>query len=132
MMKNPLKQLEQLGQSIWLDFIDRHLIASGKLKQLIIEDGLRGVTSNPSIFEKAIAETGDYNKDIQTMRKAGAEINAIYDALTQQDIKRAADAFVELYQKTKATDGYVSLEVNPHLAHDTSGTIAEARRLWKS
>lgn len=132
MQANPLKKLEALGQSIWLDFINRDVIASGKLKQLINEDGLRGVTSNPSIFEKAIAESNDYDKDIQALTHKGKDVNAIYEALTQRDIQNAADEFRDLYHKTGAQDGYVSLEVNPHLAHDTTGTIAEARRLWQA
>lgn len=131
MKKNPLKELEALGQSIWLDYIKRDLMSSGKLKSLIDNDGLRGITSNPSIFEKAIASQ-DYDSDIQKMMKDKKDLNSIYEALTQQDVRDAADEFRDLYQKTKTKDGYVSLEVNPHLAHDTEGTIAEARRLWKA
>ena len=130
MKDNPLKQLEALGQSIWLDYIKRDLLTSGKLKQMIDEDGLRGMTSNPSIFEKAIAESQDYDKDILAMTKAGHDINSIYEALSQQDIQDAADEFYDVYKKTDGRDGYVSLEVNPHLAHNTNGTIEEARRLW--
>lgn len=129
---NPLKKLETFGQSIWLDYIKRDLLTSGKLKQLIAEDGLRGITSNPSIFEKAIAESNDYDKDIQTMIQNKKDVNAIYDTLTQQDVGDAADEFRQLYNKLEGKDGYVSLEVNPQLAHDTNGTIAEARRLWKA
>lgn len=129
---NPLKKLESLGQSIWLDYIRRDLITSGKLKKLIDEDGLRGITSNPSIFEKAIAESTDYDKDIQTMTKQNKDINAIYEAITQKDVGDAAECFRSLYDKLEGKDGYVSLEVNPHLAHDTQGTIIEARRLWKA
>ncbi|HVV69345.1 MAG TPA: transaldolase [Gammaproteobacteria bacterium] len=132
MSVNPLKKLEALGQSIWLDFINRDLMQSGKLRKLIAEDGLRGVTSNPSIFEKAIVDSSDYDKDIQTMLKAGKDVNTIYETLTQQDIQQAADQFRDLYHQTEAKDGYVCLEVNPHLAHDTEGTIAEARQLWKA
>ncbi len=132
MQLNSLKKLEALGQSIWLDFINRDLITSGKLAQLIEKDGLRGITSNPSIFEKAVAESHDYDKDIKTMTSEGKDINTIYEALTQQDIQDAADKFRDLYHRTHGKDGYVSLEVNPHLAHDTKATIAEARRLWKA
>lgn len=132
MKTNPLKQLEALGQSIWLDYIKRDLMTSGKLKQLIDNDGLRGITSNPSIFEKAIGESKEYDKDIETLAKAGKDVNTIYDALTQADIQMAADAFREVYDKTNGEDGYVSLEVGPHLAHDTKNTIIEARRLWKA
>ncbi len=132
MQVNPLKKLENLGQAIWLDFISREIITNGKLKQLIAADGLKGVTSNPSIFEKAIAESSDYDQDIQSMRQSGKDISAIYAALTQHDIQNAADQFRDLYQQTHGKDGYVSLEVNPHLAHDTQGTVAEARQLWKA
>ncbi len=132
MQSNPLKKLEALGQSIWLDYIKRDLIASGELKGLIDKDGLRGITSNPSIFEKAIAQSNDYDQDIQKMKKAGKDLNFVYEALTQQDVGDAADVFRPLYNSTNGQDGYVSLEVNPHLAHDTKGTINEARRLWKA
>lgn len=132
MKTNPLKQLEALGQSIWLDYIKRDLMTSGKLKQLIDNDGLRGITSNPSIFEKAIGESQEYDKDIETLSKAGKDLDTIYDALTQADIQMAADAFRGVYDKTNGEDGYVSLEVNPHLAHDTQNTIIEARKLWKA
>jgi transaldolase len=132
MKTNPLKKLEALGQSIWLDYIKRDLITSGKLKQLIGEDGLRGITSNPSIFEKAIAESNEYDKDIQTMITEGKDVKTIYETLTQRDVRDAANEFLHLYNKTDGKDGYVSLEVNPHLSHDTKGTIEEARRLWKA
>jgi len=132
MKDNPLKKLEALGQSIWLDYIKRDLITSGKLKELINKDGLAGITSNPSIFEKAIAESDDYDQDIQKMRNESKEINAVYETLTQEDVRNAADAFRPLYNQTDGQDGYVSLEVNPHLAHDTEGTLIEARRLWKA
>jgi len=132
MKMNPLKQLEALGQSIWLDYIKRDMFASGKLKKLIVEDSLRGMTSNPSIFEKAIGESHDYDQDITKMSHEGRDINQIYEALTQKDVQDAADDFRNLYNETDGQDGYVSLEVNPHLAHDTQGTIEEARRLWKA
>jgi transaldolase len=132
MKPNPLKKLEALGQLIWLDYIKRDLMASGQLKKLINEDGLRGITSNPSIFENAIAKSNDYDQAIKKMKKEGKDINFAYEALTQQDVSDAADEFLNLYNKTNGQDGYVSLEVNPHLAHDTEGTIHEARRLWKA
>ena len=132
MKTNPLKKLEALGQSIWLDYIKRDLITSGKLKKLIAEDSLRGMTSNPTIFEKAIAESHDYDQDIKKMSHEGKDVNEIYEALTQKDVQDAADEFRDLYNQTNGKDGYVSLEVNPHLAHDTNGTIEEARRLWKA
>jgi transaldolase len=127
---NPLQELGALGQSIWLDYIRRDLIASGRLRRLIEEDGLRGMTSNPSIFEKAIADSHDYDEDIRGMALHGKGAEAIYESLSQRDVQSAADAFRPLYDATHGKDGYVSLEVNPHLAHDTSGTLKEARRLW--
>jgi transaldolase len=130
MNANPLKQLGTLGQSIWLDYIRRDLIASGGLRRLIEEDGLQGMTSNPSIFEKAIADNHDYDEDIRAMALAGKDANAIYEALSQRDVQSAADEFRSVYDKTEGKDGFVSLEVNPHLAKDTRGTIEEARRLW--
>jgi transaldolase len=130
MKDNPLRTLGTLGQSIWLDYIRRDLIVSGELRRLIEEDGLRGMTSNPSIFEKAIAGSHDYDGDIRGMVLAGKGVKAIYEALSQRDVQGAADAFRPLYDKTEGRDGYVSLEINPHLAHDTRGTMEEARRLW--
>ena len=130
MENNPLKQLGTLGQSIWLDYIRRDLLASGGLRRLIEEDGLRGMTSNPAIFEKAIADSHDYDEDIRAMALEGKGAEAIYETLSQRDVQSAADEFRPLYDRTDGKDGYVSLEVNPHLAHDTQGTIQEARRLW--
>jgi len=130
MSSNPLKRLGALGQSIWLDYIRRDLIAGGGLRRLIEEDGLRGMTSNPSIFEKAIADSHDYDEDIRAMARKGKGVDAIYETLSQRDVRSAADEFRPLYDRTDGKDGYVSLEVNPHLAHDTNGTTAEARRLW--
>jgi transaldolase len=129
MKGNPLRELGTLGQSIWLDYIRRDLMVSGELRRLIEEDGLRGMTSNPSIFEKAIAGSHDYDEDIRVMALAGKGVKAIYEAISQRDVQSAADEFRPLYDKTEARDGYVSLEVNPHLAHDTRGTLEEARRL---
>ena len=130
MKDNPLKKLEAIGQSIWLDYIRCDLIASGALRRLIEEDGLRGMTSNPSIFEKAIAESHIYDQDIRDMALKKKDVKAIYEALSQRDVQNAADEFKSVYEKADGKDGYVSLEVNPHLAHDTQGTIEEARRLW--
>lgn len=129
MKHNPLKKLETLGQSIWLDYIRRDLITGGDLHLLIENDGLRGMTSNPAIFEKAIAESNIYDVDIRKMASENKDVNTIYEAISQEDVQKAADVFRPLYEKTKCEDGYVSLEVNPHLAHDTEGTIAEGRRL---
>jgi transaldolase len=130
MSTNPLKLLGTFGQSIWLDYIRRDLIESGTLQHMIVEDGLRGMTSNPAIFQKAIGESHAYDEAIAAMVKDGLQVQAIYEALSQQDVQGAADAFLPLYRKTEGGDGYVSLEVNPHLARDTEGTIREARRLW--
>jgi transaldolase len=130
MKKNPLKQLGTFGQSIWLDYIRRDLMSGGGLRRLIEDDGLRGMTSNPSIFEKAIADSHDYDEDIRAMTLKGKGTEAIYEALSQRDVQSAADEFRPLYDRTDGRDGYVSLEVNPHLAHDINGTMEEARRLW--
>ena len=130
MKSNPLMQLGTLGQSIWLDYIRRDLIAGGGLRRLIEEDGLRGMTSNPSIFEKAIVDSHDYDEDVRVMAREGKGVTAIYEAISQHDVQSAADEFRPLYDRSEGKDGYVSLEVNPHLAHDTEGTIREARRLW--
>jgi len=130
MKHNPLKQLGSLGQSVWLDYIRRDLITRGELRHLIEEDGLRGMTSNPAIFEKAITGSHEYDDDIQAMVKEGKGAQDIYEALSLQDVQSAADAFRPVYEKTDGRDGFVSLEVNPHLARDTDGTLREARRLW--
>jgi transaldolase len=132
MKTNSLQQLGTLGQSVWLDYIRRDLIAGGELKRLIEEDGLRGMTSNPAIFEKAIDESHDYDEEIRAQTLAGKDAQAIYETLSQCDVQSAADVFRPLYDRTDGADGYVSLEVNPHLAHDTAGTIEEARRLWSA
>ncbi|HTB23037.1 MAG TPA: transaldolase [bacterium] len=130
MANNPLKQLETLGQSLWLDYIRRDLITGGALKRLIEDDGLRGMTSNPAIFEKAIVESHDYDAEIKSLAGQGKAPFAIYDALSQKDVQSAADEFEPVYRRTDGADGYVSLEVNPHLARDTQGSLNEARRLW--
>jgi transaldolase len=125
-----LRKLEAFGQSIWMDFIRRGMISSGQLQQLIEEDGLSGVTSNPSIFEKAIADSHDYDHAIRALALEGKTADQIYAALTVDDIQRAADLFRPTYDRLDGADGFVSLEVSPHLAHDTARTIADARRLW--
>lgn len=130
MKKNSLIQLEELGQSVWLDFINRNLITSGELGRLIKVDGLSGITSNPAIFEKAISESHDYEHDIKIMLKDGKDAKAIYEAICLKDLQMAADEFRPIYDKTNCDDGYVSMEVDPHLAYNTKGTIEEARRLW--
>ena len=130
--KNALLALAEFGQSIWLDYTRRDLILSGELRRLIEEDGLRGMTSNPSIFEKAIVGSQNYEEDIRAMAFDGETPKMIYETLSQGDVQGAADEFRSVYDETDARDGYVSLEVNPHLAHDTKGTIVEARRLWRA
>jgi transaldolase len=130
MKENPLLKLASFGQAIWLDYFSRQIIESGELKRLIDADGLRGMTSNPSIFEKAIAGSHDYDEDIRKLAREGKSIREIYEILTVADVQRAADVFRPLHDNLAGADGFVSLEVNPHLAHDTHGTIVEARRLW--
>jgi transaldolase len=131
MKENPLLKLPALGQSIWLDFIRREMLSSGELARMIEEDGLRGVTSNPAIFEKAIAETGDYDTAISALARQGKSAEEIYEELAVEDIRTTADIFRPLYNRTGGTDGFVSLEVSPRLARDTAGTLQEARRLWQ-
>jgi len=132
MNDNPLKRLELFGQSIWMDFISRSVITSGQLAKWISEDGVSGVTSNPSIFEKAIAETHDYDAAIDDLLRRGKNSAEIYDALTISDIQQAADVFRPVFEQTKGADGFVSIEVSPYLADDTQSTIKEARRLWQT
>lgn len=129
-MGNPLVDLQQQGQSVWLDYIRRKALLSGDVKQLIENDGLRGMTANPAIFQAAIAAGDDYDGTIETMVKAGAEPVAIYEQLAVEDIQEACDQFRGVYDSTDGLDGYVSLEVSPLLAHNTEGTLEEARRLW--
>src|SRR5438270_1189216 len=130
--KNPLLELQKQGQSVWLDYIRRDLITSGELKRLIDEDGLRGITSNPSIFEKAIAGSTDYAGFLDQLRAEGLSSGDMYERIAVRDIQDSADLLVPVYKATNKYDGYVSLEVSPTLARDTKGTIDEARRLWKT
>jgi transaldolase len=132
MNNNPLKKLETLGQSVWLDYIRKDMFASGELRRLIDEDGLQGITSNPSIFEKAIAESNLYDIDIYDLVQKKTDVKEIYETLSIKDIMEAADEFRSVYDKTDGKDGFVSLEVNPHLAYNTPGTIVAARRLWNT
>ena len=130
---NPLKDLQRYGQSIWLDYIRRNLLTSGELKKLIDEDGLRGMTSNPAIFEKAIVGSTDYTDLLRSLaQKHDLDAKARYEVLAIRDIQDAADFLRPVYDATKRRDGYVSLEVSPYLARDTKGTLDEARRLWKA
>lgn len=129
---NPLLQLQECGQSVWLDFIRRDLLLNGELQRLITEDGLRGMTSNPAIFEKAIAGSNDYADLLQQLQPQGLSAKDIFERIAIRDIQDAADLLRPVYQATKRRDGYVSIEVSPNLARDTKGTIEEARRLWKN
>lgn len=131
MSDNPVMKLQDFGQSIWLDFLRRQLIESGELQGLIDNDGVRGVTSNPSIFEKAIAGSGDYDDAIAKLAAEGLGADEIYERLAVEDIQAGTDLFRRMWDRTDGHHGFVSLEVNPHLARDTSGTIEEARRLWR-
>jgi transaldolase len=129
-MANPLVELHAFGQSFWYDNIRRKFLDDDTIQRLIDEDGLLGITSNPSIFEKAIGDSDDYDEQLAnlTNRQAGPE--EVYEALALADIQRACDLFAGIYEQTGREDGFVSLEVSPYLAHDTEGTIAEARRLY--
>jgi len=130
---NLLTQLQSFGQSIWLDYIRRDLLKGGELQRLIAEDGLRGMTSNPAIFEKAIAGSTEYQDFLDSLAsRSNLDAKGRYELLAIRDIQDAADLLAPVYQSTKKRDGYVSLEVSPYLAHDTNGTIDEARRLWKT
>src|SRR5215813_1805648 len=130
---NPLQDLKKYGQSVWLDYIRRNLLTSGELKQLIEEDGLRGMTSNPAIFEKAIVGSTDYTDLLNSLAERNElDAKARYEILAIRDIQDAADHLRPVYDATKRRDGYVSLEVSPTLARDTQGSINEARRLWKA
>ncbi len=131
MSDNPLIKLHSFGQSIWQDFIRRDMLGpGGKMQQLIERDGIMGVTSNPAIFEKAITGSKDYDDDIRNLARQGKGVEEIYEALTVDDVIRCANLFRGVYDKTDGGDGFVSLEVSPHLANDTAGTLVEARRLW--
>lgn len=130
MSSNPLRVLNSLGQSVWFDYIRRRDLMSGHIKELIDNDGVSGITSNPSIFEKAIAGGDDYDTSIQKLVEAHVETPLIFEALEVEDIQTAADLFRHVYDSTQGRDGFVSIEVAPTLARDTQATIIEARRLW--
>ncbi|CAA9467734.1 MAG: Transaldolase [uncultured Segetibacter sp.] len=131
MATNKVKQIHEFGQSIWLDFIERKLIQSGELQKLIDEDGIRGITSNPAIFEKAISGSPDYDEQIGELSRQGKSNDEIFYALAIDDIKAAADIFKQVYEEeVEGADGFVSLEVSPLLARDTEGTIKQAIDLW--
>jgi len=131
METNKVKQIHSFGQSIWLDFIDRAIISSGKLKSLIDVDGVRGVTSNPAIFEKAITSSSDYDNDIRTLAEGDKTNEEIFFGLAVTDIQNATKLFEDVYDESKGEDGYVSLEVSPFLALDAEGTAKQAEELWK-
>lgn len=128
-MSNPISDLGRQGQSVWYDSLRRGLITSGGLERLIAEDGLRGMTSNPAIFEKAIAGSDDYRGVLRRHAAAGLSPLQIYEEIAVEDIQWAADALLPVYEESEGRDGFVSLEVSPHLAHDTGGTVDEALRL---
>jgi transaldolase / glucose-6-phosphate isomerase len=129
---NPLKALLEFGQSPWMDYIRRDLLTSGGLKKMIQEDGLMGMTSNPTILEKAITGSKDYADILESPEAKKLDAKGVYEKIAIRDVQDASDIFKGVYQQTKRRDGYVSLEVSPLLANDTQGTIDEARRLWKS
>jgi transaldolase/transaldolase/glucose-6-phosphate isomerase len=129
---NPLVRLGELGQSPWYDYITRDLVTTGELDRLIADDGLRGMTSNPTIFEKAIAGSRLYDDEIRTLADAGRSTQEIFEQLAVADVRAACDAFAGVYAATGGADGLVSLEVSPALAHDTDATIHEAERLWRA
>lgn len=130
MSPNPLRQLETLGQSAWLDFIERGFVRSGGLAQLVREDGISGVTSNPTIFHQAIAEGASYRAAIDELARSGLAAHEIHEALVVEDIRDAAAALHGTYQSSNAHDGFVSLEVSPLMARDAEDTYWEAKRLW--
>jgi transaldolase len=130
-MTNPLLQIKAQGQSVWYDNIDRAQLASGEFKRLLDEDGIVGVTANPTIFEKSISSGHAYDEQLSQLIREGKSTSEIYEALVIQDIRTVADLLRPIYDRTNGQDGYVSLEVSPELAHDTQGTLNEARRFWQ-
>ncbi len=130
MRSNPLVELHTYGQSLWLDQISRSLLTTGELKRLIDEDGLRGMTSNPTIFQKAIGKGDDYAEEIKQLVRDGASVSDVYGAVVVKDIGNAADIFRPMYDSLNGGDGFVSLEVSPLLANDTQATVKEAKQLW--
>ncbi len=131
---NSLKALQEQGQSVWFDYIKRSLMESGELKRLVEDDGVRGVTSNPTIFEKAISGSSDYDEGIRAALKAEPCVSeeALFEQVAVPDIRMAADVLRGVYDDSGRADGFVSMEVSPRLARDTAGTVAEARRLWET
>jgi transaldolase len=131
-VNNPLRKLEEFGQSVWLDFIQRQMTLSGELKGLIEDDGLSGLTSNPTIFAKAIGGSQDYDAAVRALAQSGKNSLAIYESVAIEDLQRAADLLRPTYERQNGKDGFVSMEVSPYLVHDTQGTLAEARRFWRA
>ncbi|MGB7054926.1 MAG: transaldolase [bacterium] len=130
MAKTSVQELAEYGQSVWLDYISRSLIDTGRLKNLI-DDGVCGLTSNPSIFDEAVSKSNDYDPYIKSLKDNHRTTFEIYDDITVRDVQDAADLFLQVYEETEGLDGYVSLEINPDLAHDVEATIAEGRRLYE-
>jgi transaldolase len=130
--RNPLQELNAHGQSVWLDNLSRSLIENGDLGRLIERDGISGITSNPAIFAAAIAGSDAYDDQIRVFARGAGDTIALYEALAIDDIRAAADLLRPSFERNSGTDGFVSLEVNPHLARDTQGTLAEAERLWRA
>jgi transaldolase len=131
-VNNPLSRLHEFGQSIWLDSISRRLLRTGQLKNLMESDRVTGVTSNPTIFENAIGETDDYDSDMHRLHDQGESPEQIYLKLAIEDVREASDLLRREFDRTDGLDGYVSLEVSPNLAHDTRGTIEQAKALWRA
>lgn len=131
-MANPLQGLKDYGQSVWYDNLNRELIATSRLRRMVDEDGVTGGTSNPSIFEKAIAAGDHYAADLERLARAGKDTPAIYDELTLTDVRESCDVFMPVYERTEGRDGFASLEVSPHLAYEAEPTVSEARRLFRA
>ena len=131
-MSNPLCELPKVGQSIWFDQMERKLVTTGRLQQMINDDDLRGLTSNPTIFQKAIAGSEDYDVQLRELAAQNKSRDEIYDALVLDDISKSADIFRPVYERCKGGDGFISIEVSPLLANDTKGTISEAKRFFES
>ena len=129
MIRNPLQELVDQGQSVWLDYLSRDLIRSGQLEQMIADDGLRGITSNPTIFHGAISGSDTYDTEIASLAASGLDAEATFETLAIADIRAACDILMQVYETSQGRDGFVSLEVSPHLARDTAGTVSAARRL---
>src|SRR5688572_6006973 len=131
-MTNPLVELQKLGQSPWHDNIRRSQLTTGALKRMVQDGDITGLTSNPTIFEQAIAKSTDYDETIEKLARKGLSAEAIFDQLAIEDIRAAADVFAPVFKRTGGEDGYVSIEVAPHFAADTQATVQEAHRLWKA